>query len=797
MPLWTWIASRLGLKAERSEAFVAAARLTILWERLWRASWPASGIIGLFAAAGLFDLFAVVPQWLHLWALFFALLAAGSLLHRNLKGLAFPSWADGARRVEHDSALDHRPLSEGHDRLAAGAGDPWTEELWRAHLRRLLARIDRLKLTRPRPGLQARDRYALRFLVALLLAGGFVTAGGDWSKRLATAFTPDAGASSSAVFLDAWINPPPYTGQAPLYLQHPADGGSVAVPAGSELALRVHAARGRPNLSLEPNDGTARFSGSSGEYAANIVLAGDGDLRVLADGKLLARLHIAAVADKPPAIAFLEPPAKTEHDAVKFAFKASDDYGVVSARAIIRPVASNAHGVLSVDLPLAAAAKTVTQSVYRDLTGEPLAGVDVEIVLEAKDGAGQTGLSKPMRMRLPARVFTTPLARALIEQRQNLAVGAPHARDNALLALDALTIAPERFYDRSHNVYLAIRAAYWSLKDARSADDVAEVEQLLWDTAVGLEQGGLLSAAERLRETAQLLAQALAQGAPQEVIAALLERYRQALQQYLQALAQNAPQQNGNNALSSNAKTLTPQDLDALLKAIEQMAQTGSREGAAQALAMLQNLIENLRVTQGTGGAAGGDKALSDAIQGLGDLIGRQRQLLDKSFRQGQGAGDPKDGGPKGLAGEQGRLREDLDKILKGLGPKKAPHALGEAERQMGQAQNRLGAGDFDGAGQAQKNALDALRQSADALAKSLLAQGPGTGAAGASGPDTDPLGRQEGSNGFGTGDGVKIPDRDSLARARAILEELRRRAAERGRPKEELDYYDRLLKAF
>jgi hypothetical protein len=43
----------------------------------------------------------------------------------------------------------------------------------------------------------------------------------------------------------------------------------------------------------------------------------------------------------------------------------------------------------------------------------------------------------------------------------------------------------------------------------------------------------------------------------------------------------------------------------------------------------------------------------------------------------------------------------------------------------------------------------------------------------------------------------VKIPDQSEMARARAILEELRRRAAERGRPKQELDYIDRLLKEF
>jgi len=43
----------------------------------------------------------------------------------------------------------------------------------------------------------------------------------------------------------------------------------------------------------------------------------------------------------------------------------------------------------------------------------------------------------------------------------------------------------------------------------------------------------------------------------------------------------------------------------------------------------------------------------------------------------------------------------------------------------------------------------------------------------------------------------VKIPDMDEMARARAILEELRKRAGERERPQQELDYYDRLLKEF
>ena len=43
----------------------------------------------------------------------------------------------------------------------------------------------------------------------------------------------------------------------------------------------------------------------------------------------------------------------------------------------------------------------------------------------------------------------------------------------------------------------------------------------------------------------------------------------------------------------------------------------------------------------------------------------------------------------------------------------------------------------------------------------------------------------------------MKVPDESDLQRAREILKELRKRAAERGRPQQELDYIDRLLKQF
>ena len=80
------------------------------------------------------------------------------------------------------------------------------------------------------------------------------------------------------------------------------------------------------------------------------------------------------------------------------------------------------------------------------------------------------------------------------------------------------------------------------------------------------------------------------------------------------------------------------------------------------------------------------------------------------------------------------------------------------------------------------------MQQGAQALADE--AQGKGT----ETGGREDPLGRASSPLG---NSGVKIPGATDLARAREILQELRRRAGQMNRPQQERDYLDRLLKAF
>src|ERR1043166_9801157 len=142
MFLLVWTNSRLGL-SDRIERLIAFARAAIAWERVWPALWPASGILGAFAALALLGAFAYIPSGLHTLALLAILGASGYFLYRNFESFRAPDWSEGARRLERESGLAHRPITERHDRLAVGQGDEFAEGLWRAHVKALLARQDR------------------------------------------------------------------------------------------------------------------------------------------------------------------------------------------------------------------------------------------------------------------------------------------------------------------------------------------------------------------------------------------------------------------------------------------------------------------------------------------------------------------------------------------------------------------------------------------------------------------------------------------------------------------------------
>jgi uncharacterized protein (TIGR02302 family) len=750
-------------------------------ERLLPRLWPAAGFTGFYLALALTGIFAFIPWPLQALGLAATITASALSLVEGFQDFSWPRSLDAARRLERDSGLHHRPISERDDVLVGN--DPFSRALWILHRAQPLPGKFRIAL--PRTALAERDPQGLRWYLLIALAVGLVLARGDTGARLVSAFDSGAGASAT---IDAWVDPPPYTG-LPLTSLHVGDSGVISVPQGSVLNLRVHGAPRRPGL-MAGNNAAPRFAGEDGEYSSNVILSSDARVRVQVGGRAIGKWTIRAVPDLVPFVALTGTPTATEQKATAFSFKASDDYGVASVRAVLAP--KGGHGKpLVTDLPLPdAGARKIDETSYVDLTGHPYAGLMVEGRLEARDATGQVGVSVPFTFRLPSRVFIDPLARALVEQRQNLATSDVAGRKTVMLTLDALTIDPDRFYSDKHDIFLALKSAFNGVKTAKNDADIARVEDLLWRTALKLEQGGLLSAAEELRKFRLMLASALMNGAPQDVINELLRRYNEAMQRYMRALAAN-PTPQSLAALPNQTKLFGDNDMATLLRTIQQLAQAGDREEAAKLLALLQSMLENMHVDQngkgGTGAQSPRDQKLNDAISKLGGLMSKQRNLLDKTFRQSQGQADPKDGGAQGLQKQQNDLEKELQDSLKGMDGKSA-EKLREAGKAMGEAGNALGRKDLPNAGSAQNQALDALRQGAQDLADEEGQNGN------APGGQEDPFGR---SGSPLAGSGVKIPGEADLARARAILEELRRRSAQMNRPQAERDYLDRLLREF
>ncbi len=869
--------------AQRLERKVRRARFVLAMNRLWPAVWLPLGVVGLFVVLSLFGLWQYLPYEIHkgtLWA-FGAVLAISFI---PLIRVRWPSRIEALRHLETKAGLPHRPATSYHDALSESPSAA-TRSLWAAHRERTGKLFARLKSGWPHPRVDLRDPFALRALLLLVLATAYLANRDDAFDRVKAAFILKPMTASATARLDAWLTPPIYTGKPPIMLANGAKqliteakaAENVSVPFKSELTVRVnHPEASRFSLRLAPTGAEvetllptfAKGKESTAEFKK--PLNSDTKIELLEEGAVVAHWTVGIVADQPPHIALTEPLSEAQRGSLKLRYKVEDDYGVLSAEALIgrtddpedetaksRPADVERLGkapAVPLTLPRANTKEGQGQT-YRDLTSHPWAGLPVIVTLEARDQAGQRGHSEPQTISLPERQFTKPLARALIEQRK-LLVDRPDRKDVVARAIDALTLAPEIFTPET-SIYLAMRAAYWRLNSHSEREELESAADMLWSIAVHIEDGDLSDAERQLRAAQEELMKALEEGASDEEIKRLMEELRTALNKFLEGLAKQAmqnPNFNPRNPISPNQRVVTPQDLERMLKRIEDLARTGSKDAARQMLSELRDILENAQNGRQQAQGQQGQEMMN-MLDGLADMIQKQQQLLDETYRaqqqqdrgemgdddeqqqqqQGQRSQQGQRGrqgqmgqqgqrGQKGQRGQQGQkgqqqgqgegengdspfpglgqrqadlekaLREMMDK-LKGMGAN-PPDQLDGAGQAMGKAGEALGQENGERATEQQTLALDKLRQGAKSMAEQMMSSSGQQGRANANG-SRDPLGRPLPTQQPDTGDSVKVPEEADVQRAREILEELRRRLGEATRPPAELDYIDRLIERF
>ena len=855
-------------------AAVWRARLSIFWERAWPALAMLATVIGLFLAVSWLGLWLWLPPLGRAVALLgFVALAVAALV--PLGYLRVPAVTDGLRRLDRVSGLRHRPATAIADELAVTNKDPYSLALWNAHIARSLQAARTLKSGLPAPRLAGRDPYALRALVLIACIATFIAAGGEHWKRVAAAFDWQGVTLPADFRVDAWIAPPAYTGRPPVVLPgiHPGETtttaqaeGPLSVPVGSILIVR---STGKVSLDVSASGGVVPDTGDvhapAGTEEHRFKITGTGKATLRGAGEDLV-WPFNAIPDKPPTISLTKDPEQQSRGAMLLSYRLEDDYGVTQAEATFTlksdtqkdgaqadgtsPAGAKPHPLFgppdfALILPQARTKNGIGQTI-KDLTDHPWAGAEVTMTLVAHDEGGNVGKSEPFSFRLPERVFSKPLARALIEQRRNLALDAD-ARPLVITALDALSLAPEK-YTPEAGVYLGLRSIFWSLVRAKSDDDLRDVVARLWQMAVGLEDGDISDAQDALRNAEKALQQALDRGASDAEIKQLMDQLRAAMDRFLQAMTEQMKNsQQLARPLDPNAKVLSQRDLQSMLNKLEELSRSGAKDAAQALLQQLQQMMENLQMASPDTNSDESD-AMS-ALDELGDMIRQQQDLRDRTFKQGQDQRNPQNNQQGSQRGQQGKpgqpqqpgnslgelrqsqqaLRDRLNKLLDelkdlGLGQGKDGQGgqgqgqsqgqgqgqdqldqFGRAGDAMDDAQGQLGQGNSDSAVDSQGRALDALRKGAQGLAQSMqqqMGQGPGQGRSGRLGQaranqDTDPLGRPLRGRDYGDDSTVKVPGEIDVQRARRIIEELRKRFGDLGRPQEELDYIERLLKDY
>lgn len=870
-----------------------AVRTAMIVERGWPLVLPFLLVAGLFLSLSWLGIFRIVPDLARLAVTAgFGIAALASLY--PLRFYRHPTPAEIDRRIERANKLVHTPVLVQTDR-PVGQGGAFAEALWREHQRRMAARLDGVGGDLPNTRVPERDPWGLRAGVALLLVTAFAFSFGPQGGSLTDGFRAHGWLETIPPRIDAWVTPPAYTGKAPVFLTSnsnaptsgPATGepsdqaaapppqSSFTVPENSELSLRVTGGSGEETLAftdaagntrvLEPQGAPKAEGGeaANAEPAAAAATAGattgvrqfagklttDGVLTLKSGERDISTWTFAVTPDHPPVVRFSDEPKRAVNGALELAYEVEDDYGATEATAefaLEDEPADDAHPLygppeMKLGLPRRDA-KGPAAKTSRDLTEHVWAGSRVKLTLKAKDAAGQEALSETKTFVMPEKIFTNPLARAVVEHRKIFALDANRKQD-VLDLIDAITIRPEDTFDNPAH-YLGIMAGRTQLQMAATDEQLRETADYMWEMALSIEDGDLSAAEKRLRQAQEALQQALENNASDEEIDKLMAELRQAMDEFMREFAERA-MQNPNMAqqMPQNGQELRQSDLQRMLDQIENLAKSGNRDQAKDLLAQLQEMMNNLQAGRQQPGQNGQQNSeMRQQMDKLGEIMRRQQEMMNETFRmdqmqrgqqqqgqqgegeqqqgengqgrqpgeQGQGQ-QPGQGQPmtpeefaeamKQLQEGQGQLQGDLEALMKGLeGMGMQPgEGFGEAGDAMGEAEGSLGKGDGGRAVGEQGRALEALRKGAQDMMNQMMQAMQGEDGGSQEGgrqqnADRDPLGRPRATQGPDDGRSVTVPDEIDVQRARQILDAIRKRLGNALSPELERSYLERLL---
>ena len=679
---------------KRTGGYVRRALGSLYWERFAPVFALAIAILIIFLIGSFSGIWERIGDPWRLIALIVAIVFffKAALKARKEKR---PNLSEARRRVETDSNIAHRPLDVLEDKPAI------SEAIWPAHYQKAHNDAENLRPARWRHALKPIDPYFLRFVLPCALVLAMMVGYGDNFERLRRSLTPtwQSAINPSDVAYEAWVDPPEYTGRPPLYFK---DKSKIDVPVGSELVARISGVKDAPRLKLGRKYLKLKRLGPR-SFEARTILKERATARWRI-GTKEKKWSLNVLPDTAPYVVFEELPKADKRDRLTFTYTFEDDYGIEKFELKMRLLTEDTADAVkssTVTIPLSSPSvkRAEEADAALDLTKHEWAGRKVAGVLVVTDGVGQSDESQESFFTVPDKIFVEPLAKAIIEQRNLVIAGngdyapqsenydyknsldgdldaadfdtyeaefrlnrAPAQIQRAAVLMDVLTDKPAGIFS-DPAIFMGLKNVHGRLRYGRKASDLRGIPEDLWRIAIRAEFGVLGTALEEMREAKEALQDGMARRAPQREIDTLFDRYDQAVENYMEELRRKALEE-GNIADAEGGGGQgggrNADEIEELLKAIEEANKAGDTEGARKALARLAELLENMEIqlTRGGSGEGGENMAgemseeMQKSLEELADLLGDQRELQDET-RQAENEAEEEGEGEDGQEGEQ------------------------------------------------------------------------------------------------------------------------------------------------
>ena len=624
------------------------------------------------------------------------------LVKKDIFSFHLPETKDIDHRLEKNSALPRGQISIIEDHLANPKKHE-TRDLWNIAQKQSLLSFKRLKSPRVKSLISREDPSALRYIAILLFISGLMFSGNLWKEKIVSGLIPFSPSYviSGGQSTNLWIKPPEYTQIEPIHLtDNEDDKRPINIPEDSNIRIRIYSSLGtyfppylRNGKKVEKlnhiGDGlygikTTIEDGKSlsitqwfiprASWAYNFIK--DLPPEIISDVNIADKDgDVVIIEDELPPLPFeeesTEEPKKAQANndenkvaeikdedpyevldnyQIRFPLIVKDDYGVKELRMtmdIDEMVEEKPLGEKAQETRLIMSQPEVEFKIspIYDLTWHTWAGLPVTFTYEAIDHKGQIAKTDKIKLVLPERKFEHPMAKSLIAMRKRLAWDYKDSFIEIAQNLETLLDAPD-YFQNDPVIYLAIKISSARLYFNDNADKkqrikaAKEVINLLWYTALSIEEGDISLAKRELHEAQRALENALRDpNASDDEISQLMDNLRNKMANYFAEMQRDLQKrmENGENFPEFSADNfddiISPDTLSKMMEEIEQAMRDGDEQKAQELMSQLQRMMEMMDSSK-MARLPKDMQTMREGINELQQLIERQEALMEQTQKQ-------------------------------------------------------------------------------------------------------------------------------------------------------------------